>query len=224
MRPEILPPNLLTQAALCKLCEDRYGALISVSTAKSTANQRSRDRDAQLALNRAQTLHKRTSHIATTCAATPPRTCLLCSAARPPASMAMALYAEPRTAPAKAPFVYAHNRTPTAHPLSSGAYVLRKSPPTCTLSLASATTGPVISLSIPSPTLRFIPRSRHTCSGSWDGCKSVTTKSMSALVAALILRRHEGGRTSSTGAFIARRDIRGFLSSASPLATDASLD
>ncbi|KAJ7797210.1 hypothetical protein B0H14DRAFT_3548668 [Mycena olivaceomarginata] len=278
--------------------------------------------------------------------------------------MAMALHAELRTAPAKAPFVYAHNRTPTAHPLSSGlcspeiapnlhalprerhhwstatlsqqspgsdraragrmsrhrsgrssrpsragspnlkrlaapnassagsktqscpnlrlaAHIERSiahrlatrphlseidselnkqdalfgqrlraamaphrrcgpapigiaiAPPVCAPSVllsgssdakSEPVFAPAATLSLSSTPLRFIPRSRHACSGSWDGCESVTIKSIPALVAALILRRHEGGRTSSTGALIARRDIRGFLSSASPLATDASLD
>ncbi|KAJ7896704.1 hypothetical protein B0H14DRAFT_3853603 [Mycena olivaceomarginata] len=120
-----------------------------------------------------------------------------------------------------------------APPLWARAYRYRDCTPVCAPSVllsgsSDAESEPVFTpaatLSLSSTLLRFIPRSRHACSGLWDGCESVTTKSMPALVAALILRRHEGGRTSSAGALIARRDIRGFLSSASPLATDASLD
>ncbi|KAJ6566937.1 hypothetical protein B0H19DRAFT_1138925 [Mycena capillaripes] len=65
------------------------------------------------------------------------------------------------------------------------------------------------------PTLRFIPtRARSGSRGSINGS---ATLSMPALVATLLLRRHEGGRPSSAGTFILRRDIKRSLPSPSPL-------
>ncbi|KAJ6566910.1 hypothetical protein B0H19DRAFT_715405 [Mycena capillaripes] len=97
-------------------------------------------------------------------------------------------------------------------------------PPACAPSvLLSGSTGVIFEPALgqpgspfPStPTLRFIPtRARSSSRGSIN---SSATLNMPALVATLLLRRHEGGRPSSAGTFTLRRDIKRSLPSPSPL-------